>query len=122
MLPIDEDFSSELEMTTTVGVDGVGLDGKSELVARRAFFEEKRSITIDSNKLLSCLLRNPVLKMVVISSSFSSPQVLGGTNRLSNVLVSSLEEEDEEKKKKTIKQETKFLPSGQDKSRSFFFR
>lgn len=99
-MPTDEDFSSELEMTTTVGVDGVGLDGKSELVARRAFFKEKRSITIDSNKLLSCLLRNPVLKMVVISSS---PQVLGGTNRLSNVPVSSLEEEDDEKKKKTTK-------------------
>ena len=121
MLPTDEDFSSELEMTTIVGVNGVGLDGQSELVARRAFFEEEGSITIDSNKLLSCLSRNPVLKMVVISSSSSSLQVIEGTNRLSNVPVSSLEEEDDEKKKKKTKQEIEFLPSGRDKSLSFSF-
>lgn len=121
MLPIDEGFLSELEMTTTVGVDDVGLDRKSELVARRAFFEEERSITIDSNKLLCCLSRNPILKMVVIFSSSSSPQVIGDTNRLFNVPVLSLEEEDDEKKKKTTKQETEFLPFGRNKSRSFSF-
>lgn len=76
---------------------------------------------IDSNKLLCCFSRNPVLKMVVISSSFSSPQVIGGTNWLSSVPVLSLEEEDDEKKKKMTKQGTKFLPFGRDKSRSSSF-
>ena len=49
---------------------------------------------------LRCLSWNSVLKLVAISFSFFSPQIIGGTNRPFPASVSSLEKEENEKKKK----------------------
>lgn len=51
-------------------------------------------IAIDSDMRLCCLLRNPILKLKGISSSSSSSQIIGGTNRF--ILASTLSLEDEE--------------------------
>ena len=53
---------------------------------------------INSDRHLRCLSWNSVLKLVAISSSSFSPQIIGGTNRTFPASVSSLEKEDNEKK------------------------
>ncbi|KAJ9701244.1 hypothetical protein PVL29_006547 [Vitis rotundifolia] len=96
MLPIEKGFSSRLEVTAVVGVEGVSLDKKSGLSAGLAFFKEDGSITIDLDKGLHCLSRNPGLKLKVISSSSSSSQIIGGTNWFTHAFTLSLENEVDE--------------------------
>lgn len=95
-VPTKGGFSSSPEATVVVGISVVGLDGESELDATWAFFEENGLIAIDSNRHLHCLSHNLALKLVAISSSSSSLQIIGSTSRLSPVFVSSLEEEEDE--------------------------
>lgn len=88
-------FSSSLEATVVVGINVVGLDRESKLDAEWAFFEENRSIAIDSDMHLHYISQNLALKLVAISSS-SSLQIIESTSRISLVSVSSLEEKEDE--------------------------
>lgn len=96
MLPTENSFSSNPEVTAAARINNVGLDEESGSSAGQAFFEEEWLITIDLGKCLHCLLQNPTLKLVVISSSSFSSQIIGSTSRLSLVFVSSLEEKKDE--------------------------
>ncbi|KAJ9693400.1 hypothetical protein PVL29_012252 [Vitis rotundifolia] len=78
MSPIEEGFSFEPKAIVAAGVGDVGLDGEFGPSAEQAFFEGERSIALE-----------------VISSFFSSSQIIGGTNWFTPTSTSSLEDEED---------------------------
>ena len=71
------------------------MDGESRPGVGRAFFEKKGSITIYLDKRIHYLSRNPNLKLEVISSSFSSSQIIGGTSWFTPTSTSLLKNEED---------------------------
>lgn len=84
-------------MVATV-VECTGTGEGVEAGFRQAFLEGVRLTTMDSDRRLHCLSRNPILKLEAISSSSSSSssQIIGGTTRLTPVSGSWLEDEEDE--------------------------
>ena len=75
MSSIEKDFAFGPEATVVVEVSSVSLDRESEPSVERAFFKGEgvdNKLTIDLDRCLHCLSRNPTLKLEVIYSSSSS--------------------------------------------------
>ena len=96
MSSIEEDFSSDLEVTAAAVVGDADLDGGFGASSRQVFFKGEVLITMDSDRCLHCLSQNPTLKLEAISSSSSSSssQIIWGTNRLTPTFALSLEDEE----------------------------
>ncbi|KAJ9680219.1 hypothetical protein PVL29_019505 [Vitis rotundifolia] len=78
-------------------VEGTSMGGGIEASFGQAFFEGVGLTTMDLDKRLRCLSRNPILKLEAISSSsFSSLQIIVSTTRSTPSSGSSLENEDDE--------------------------
>ncbi|KAJ9682653.1 hypothetical protein PVL29_018552 [Vitis rotundifolia] len=82
MLQTEEGFSFRPEVMASVGVDSVGID---------------KEFGLGSDRRLCCLSRNLALKLVAISFSSSSSQIIESTSQLSFTSVSSWEEEEDKK-------------------------
>ncbi|KAJ9692906.1 hypothetical protein PVL29_011828 [Vitis rotundifolia] len=91
-----EGFSSGLEVTAAIVVEGANLDRGSEAGFGQAFSEGEGLIAMDSYKHLCYLSRNLTLKLEAISfSSSSSSQIIGGTSWPTPTFGSLLEDEED---------------------------
>lgn len=96
--------------------------------AKWFFFEEEGLIVIDLDKRLHCLSRNPTLKLVAISFSSSSSQIIGSTSWFTLASTSSLEDEangedegdEEDDKDEVVRDRVLYFWTGQ--AIGFFFR
>ena len=94
MSTTEEGFSSELKVMSATKFGCVGLDRESDPSARQAFFERNESIAIYLDRCLLYLSQNLNFKLVAISSSSSSSQIIGGISHFTPTSTSSLEYEE----------------------------
>ena len=89
-------FLSSLRVKTVAVVRGTDTSARAEVGFEQAFLEGVGLTTMDLDKHLRCLSRNPTLKFEAISSSFSSSQIIRDTTWTTHDFGLPLEDGDDE--------------------------